>query len=162
MKLIADNIVPDSITRFFLADPSLVYLGLPDDDLVSLCYEKRYIPKENSIYKGMYNVDTDELVGIMKLELFTDVSVNIHLYLLTGLHHQGYSKAIGQACYDYVRDYCPNIHKIILMAPESCEHVHKAAERFGMNLEGKLTKVLMWRKKLQDVLLYAINVDRGE
>ncbi len=159
MKHRFKDISEAQITEFFLNDPNVAYLGLPDDDLQELFYNKTYTLKDNTIYKGIYL--KDELVSILKYEAFTRQTVNLHFYLSSKLHKKGYARGVEQAIYDYFIENTKAI-KAILMTPQSCTQVQGPAIGFGMVLEGRLTNAIVWRNEVMDVLIYSIELKRDE
>ncbi len=154
------DVSSQQITDFFLKDPNICYLGLPDEDLVDLYENKEYIPKENSIYKGVYDVD-DTLLCIVKYELFTLVSISLHFYISSTIHRTQQSIRIRDLLYKH---FCEEttMDKVILMVPHTCVHVQKAATAFGMTLEGRLTNSVKWRNEMADILLYGLELKRNK
>jgi RimJ/RimL family protein N-acetyltransferase len=150
------DITLEQVTKFFLADPALCYLGLSDDDLVSL-YENKCLHPINStvVFKGFY--DDGTLVSVLKYEWFTYETVNIHFYISTHLQRKGMSKVIGELICKYFKDSV-GAKKIIILIPHTCVHTLGATEKFGMIEEGRLTKSLTWRKELVDIVIKSINL----
>ena len=149
----------EQVTDFFLSDPALCYLALPDEDLINLHEKKIYIPSKEEYLFGVW--EKTKLVGIVRYSFFTSTSVNLHLYIHTEAHKTQLSKDIQQQVKNYIRDYTV-ASKIMLMVPKPCHHVQKPAKTFGFVLEGCLTDVLIWRKELVDVYIYSLNLQKSE
>ena len=153
------DITQEQVTEFFLNDPNVCYLGLPDADLYELYEDKIYRLKDNTIYKAIYL--RDELIAILKYEAFTQHTVNLHFYLSSKLHKKGYARSVEQAIYDYFIENTKAI-KAILMTPTTCTQVHGPAIGFGMVLEGRIEKSIVWRNEVMDILIYGIELKRDK
>lgn len=145
------------LNEFFLNDPKLSYLGLPDLDLAYL-YEKREFPiHPGIIHKGIFI--NNELVCVMKWEVFTAETGNFHMYVTSKLQKIGFTPELQKIIYQYFIDNT-NFIKGIIMIPSTCEHVQRSAKNFGFKVEGRLTKAMRWRKELVDIIIYAIEFKR--
>ncbi len=153
------DITEKEVTDFFLHDPNVCYLGLSDVDLHELYEDKIYRLKDNTIYKGIYL--KDELISILKYEAFTQQTVNLHFYLSSKLHKKGYARGVEQAIYNYFIENTTAI-KAILMTPQTCTQVQGPAIGFGMELEGRIKKAIVWRNELMDILIYGIELKRDK
>lgn len=145
------------MTEFFINDPKLCYMGLCDDDLVTLHETKKYVPHPLSLYKGI--CEGDDLIAVIKFEKFSDTAVNIHLYISSKLHGKGKTIEITDLVCKYLKD-TTDMKKVLIMTPRSCVHSCKAAEARGFILEGTITSGCLWRNKVEDVLIYALSIER--
>jgi len=153
------DIDAETLTDFFIKDPALCYLGLPDQDLVDLHKDKKFSKlSTTSVFKGFYSGET--LVSVLKYEWFTYDTVNVHFYIPTHLQRQGFSQEIGELICKYFVEHTIAI-KIIIMIPSTCAHTLKATTKFGMKEEGRLTKALRWRNEIVDIIIHSLNLTRG-
>lgn len=150
------KITNEEVADFFNNDPQLAYMGLSDDVLANLYHNKEYSPSEHSKLKGLYL--GDDLVFVFKYEHFTPVCLNIHCYLSSKLHHSDALKDITEFLTLWLHDKHPWTVKIITMIPDSCEHATNAAKKFGFIQEGCLTKAIIWRQELTDLLIYSMRI----
>jgi hypothetical protein len=144
------------IANFFLDDPTLANMGLSDEFLAELYYNKEYTPKDNSQFKGFYL--GDDLVFVFKYEHFTPVCLNIHCYLSSKLQRSGAFNDIQKILRDWTKENYPNITKVICMTPSSCPHIEAACLKFGFKKEGHIEKSMMWRQKLVDILIFGLEL----
>lgn len=151
------DVAPEQMTAFFLSDPKLCYMGLCDEDLANLYYNKEYTPSDMAHYQGIY--EEDSLIAVIKFEKFSIVAVNVHLYIKSSLHGKKKTIGITDLVCDYLRE-TTSMTKVLIMAPSSCEHSSKAALARGFVLEGTLTKACVWRQEVVDVLIYALEIKR--
>ena len=149
------DVSESELTDFFINDPKLAYLGLPDNDLVNLFYHHKYVPNSISFYKGVF--EDDRLICPFKIEFFTETTANLHLYLCSDLHKTGKIKEVEKEIRRWFLEET-YFQKVLIMAPETCDHVHGTAEYFGFVVEGRLTKAVRWRKELVDVIIYSDNI----
>lgn len=159
MYRVDTNIPQETIIKFFKEDPSLCYLGLPDYSLVALYEGHEIITKEGTYNLGVYL--GDELVFLMNYTYFTDTTINIHTYLKTKYQHTPMYASIQNELRKYFLENTKVI-KVIAMTPETCPHIHKTCEKYGFTLEGRLTKAIIWREKLVDLLLYGLILKEEE
>src|SRR6185503_9163738 len=82
---VSDTLTKEQITEFFLEDPALSYQSLHDYKLVDLYERKEYVKHEISHFLGVYL--GDELVFIMNYTYFSDIAINMHVYLKTKYQH---------------------------------------------------------------------------
>lgn len=150
------DITNEDIAKFFLEDPALAYMGLTDDFLVGLYYNRDYAPAENSLFKGFYL--GEHLVFVFKYELFTPICLNIHCYLNSRLHHSGAFGDIQGMLKGWTRENYPDIKKVIAMTPEPCKHIEAVCLKFGFKKEGHLAKAMIWRKELVDLLIFGMEI----
>jgi len=151
-------VTPEIVSQFFLSDPKLVCLGLPDDEMTTLFQTGQY-PCEDTNIAGVY--ENDRLIALHKFEYFTAHAINVHFYLNSELH--GTDK-LGQIFY-FMKNHLEqntNLMKVLFMVPSSCIHVQKAAEKFGLVKEGHITNVFVWRQEPCDIIIYGHDLERGE
>jgi L-amino acid N-acyltransferase YncA len=119
---------------------------------------KEYELHKNSVYIGVK--ENCDIIAILKYERFTELALNIHIYTHTWLQHKGTMVGIRKT----ILDYCETqpVNKLIIMAPEPCTQVIKAALRYGFKNEGQLTKVTMWRNQIVDLILFGYNLREAE
>lgn len=156
--LILKEVDTETAFKFFISDPKLSYIGLPDNDLAVLYHEGVYRITSDSCLCGIF--EEDELVCILRWELFTDWAINLHYYLSSKFHHK---KKLAEI-FDFMKDFFltkTEFNKAIIMAPSSCEHVIGPLEHFGFTLEGRITKCIKWRQELVDILIYGYILERG-
>lgn len=154
-----EDLTDGQITEFFINDPLLCYIGLPDNELAALYYTKKFVPDVQSIFKGIFN-GKNELICIVRYEQYTTIAVAVHFYLSSKEQKKGIALEIQKFLYDYFIE-TTDMLKVITMVPSSCEHVIKCAETFGMKLEGRLTKSIVWREEIVDLLCYGLELKRG-
>lgn len=154
VKEIDENIA----TAFFLEDPALCYIALPDHDLVSLYQEKKWYKTNGSYLIGIYV--EEELIFIMKYEFFTPIAVNVHFYLKSTLRNKGIFKDIQKLLKKWITNNT-NIRKILAMSPKSCEMIAHVCEKFGFVKEGHLKNSIIWRNKIDDLLIYGLNLENN-
>ena len=145
------SLTEQDISKFFTEDPKLCYLGLPDEDLVSLYQHEELLWSQTSQVFGI--TENDKLVSIVKWEYFTKNTINLHMYVGTAFQGKK-SLDIANFVKEYLRDNTKYL-KVLLMVPSTCEHVTNFAKYFGFELEGNITKSYTWRNTLVDILIFS-------
>ena len=156
MKLNLRPVSPQQVTEFFLNDPTLICLGMPDDEMVIL-HETGMYPCEGTNIDGVYDGDT--LIALNKYEYFTRETINMHFYLSSSLH--GTRKL--DEIFKYMKNYYETeteLLKVLFMVPSPCAHIHGVAKRYGFKQEGHLTNCFRWRQELVDITIYSQKLNR--
>lgn len=154
--IIKHDLSEQEISDFFINDPRLAYLGLSDKTLTYMYNYNIYEVNKNSKYAGIYD-DNNHLVAIFKWELFTDVTITLHLYVSSVLHSTGILYKIKEEMYDFFSK-STSFKKVIVPVPSNCPHVIKACEKLGFIHESTLTDCTMWRQELIDLLFYTMKL----
>lgn len=143
------------LNKFFFNDPKLAYLGISDDELSYMYEHKEYFMAPSSIHKGVYK-GNHELIAVLKYEKFTNETVNCHVYVASKYHKN--VDNIVQEVYDCIKDYLTKegYYKALIIVPEHCVHIQKAAPKYGFQFEAKITKCYKWRQELCDLLIYSV------
>lgn len=140
----------DIVKEFFLADLKLAYLSLPDSALVDLA-KNQYVVNSNERLIGFYS--DNKLIAVGRYESFTECAVTYHLYINSALHGTSTLNEINEIAHQYLKELGYKI--AIVFTPSSCVHVHKAAEKRGYVLNGRIPNGQIWRQQLVDTLIYS-------
>ncbi len=146
------DLTTEKIDDFFLSDPKLCYLGLCDDQLISLHYDKKFTINPGTVYAGLYD-SNDKLVSIATWKYFTRNAVIFHGYLPSSMHGKGMYGHVQEAMEKFFIAET-EVTKMIVVTPAQCKHISKLHKRYGYKFEGNITKSVVWRKKLQDALIF--------
>lgn len=151
-----EEVTEQEATEYFLKDPELCYMALPDHDLVSLYNEKKWYKSPSSHLLGV-KVD-GELIFLMKYEFFTPVAINVHFYLKTKLRDTGIFKDIEKLIALWIYNQT-TVRKVLAMTPITCPRIAHVCEKFGLKKEGHLTKTIKWRNEIVDLLIYGLDLE---
>lgn len=154
--IVTQEISREEAARFLLADSVLCNRALPDHELDEIAVSGEYKPFDTSRFIGMYNDGI--MISVTKWEYFTDVTVNIHVYISSLLHGKGVTKEI-QGIFKQWFATRTNFAKAVILAPGTCPIVHKSVEIAGFKLEGLLTKAMQWRGELVDLHIYGLDLN---
>lgn len=152
------ELTEDKISDFIINDPKLVYLGFSDQDLVQMHQEGKYECSPGSYYIGIED-ENEELICILKWELFERQVVSVHTYVKSSLHGKGAINKIYHFLYNHFVENT-DIRKVIIFAPEPCIHVIKAAKKLGFKKEGYISNACTWRKEVQGIFIYGLDIIR--
>ena len=154
--LCVKDISREDAEQFFLKDLELCKRALTDAELDNIMALSEYTPFDSSRFIGI--IHDNILIGVIKYEEFTNITVNLHLYLLSFLHGKDVFKDIHQPVTEwFIKN--TGYKKAVVLAPGCCSHVHGAAEIAGFKLEGKLEKAIEWRDKDEDIYVYALDLN---
>ncbi|MEI6183902.1 MAG: hypothetical protein WCP65_00125 [Bacteroidota bacterium] len=151
MKFAFKTIDNVKAAQFFLEDPLLCFMALGDEALKDFDNNRGYNPAPCTI-TGIYH--KNKLICIVQATLFTESTVSLHLYLKSNLHHSGILKPLHIEYGKYLQKYYPNLKKVMIISPTPCKHVHDAIKGLGFKQEGCLTKSMIWRGQLVDLLIF--------
>ena len=149
------KITSQDISKFFISDNRLCQIGLPDDELEYIDKYNEYPIKKDSEFLGVYSDDT--LIALIRLELFTPLSVLCHIYLSTKYQGKKLLKEIIDTLVIHLQENTDFI-KIMVPVPEPCVHVQRPAEAYGFKKEGHMKDIINWRGELVDLLWYGLDI----
>ena len=156
MNLIfSEGVLQSEIDSFFKEDPTLAYLALSDNDLCELYETKSLAIKDSSVYFKV--CDGSDIVSIIKCEKFSEMAVCAHVYVASRYHHKGVYPKVCDLLVDYLLEHT-GFTKVVLTVPKPCEHVSKAAIKYGMRLEAELKDIVIWRQKVVNLLYYILDI----
>lgn len=150
-----EDVTESELTNFFIEDPRLAYLALSDTDLTQLHEEKRLGKSYNSAYFKV--TKKDEIVSIIKCEKFSELAACTHLYIKSKYHHTGLYPKVCDLLVNHILAVT-DFKKIILTVPKPCEHVGRAAVKYGMRLGAELENIVIWRQKPVNLLYYTLDI----
>ena len=141
----------DTISSFFLHDPKLALLALPDEDLHTLKMEGKFYLDLNVQAEGVY--EDGELIGVLMWNLFTNMVINMHLYLNSVHHGTGKFKDVHTSLISWAKE-TPSLTRIVVFSPSTCPHIHTAMLGVGFELEGRMKEAIEWRQEIVDLLIF--------
>lgn len=147
------------ISDFIINDPKLAYMGFSDTELTAMYQNKKYPLAPGSYYVGIE--DDKELIAILKWEAFTEITLNIHLYIASKYHGKGVLKDVYKFLYSHFLKET-NIKKLLIMSPDCCPHTCKAAVKMGFKLQAQLANTMMWRQQLVGINIYSLDIEGKE
>jgi hypothetical protein len=153
MYRLSTDIPEEDIKQYFLDDPALCYQSLHDYKLVDLYERQEYKRYDEVSFIGAYL--GEELVFLMNYTYFSDIAINMHVYLKTKYQHSPMYGEIQELLREYFLTNTKVI-KVIAMSPAPCTHVQKTCERYGFKLEGTLKNALTWRQEVVDLYIYGL------
>ena len=145
----------EDVASFFLHDPKLALLALPDEDLHTLKVEGKFYLDSDAYAEGVY--EDGEMVGVLRWNMFTDIVINIHFYLNSKHHGTGKSKDVHASILKWVGE-SGRVRRIVVFSPSPCEHVHRALLGAGFEQEGRIKESMRWRQQVVDMLIYGRNL----
>jgi hypothetical protein len=145
------------VNDFFKNDPQLAYLGLSDMALDYLYHKGTIIVSDEALLFGVYS--DNELIAHLQAEPWSDVCVNMHMYVSTKLHHSGTIRQVKDQMIKYLLDNT-RYSKAVLFIPSACPHVIEVAKAFGLNHEGTISNCMVWRQKVVDMVIYGLDIKR--
>lgn len=149
------KVSPEEVQSFFNNDPRLCYIGLSDAEIAEMYHTGSYQISPHSNYIAMkYN---DDIISVMKFEWFTPIAINCHMYLHSQLQNQDYSLHVTSEFKKYLTEFC-RASKALITCPSDCIHIQKYALKQGFVKEGHIKDATIWRTKLNDVLIYSLDI----
>lgn len=151
------EVTEQELTAFFLSDPKLIILGLPDEELVYLHENKEFKCHPGSMFIEILE-DDGTSVGVVRWEFFTQISIVIHVFLRSKYHGSNKLGEIYQFVYKHLQTNT-NIRKVIAFISSSCIHVIKAVEKHGFKKDGSIPNCLIWREKVVGIEIYSVDIE---
>ncbi len=155
MYRIVAELTIEELTDYFLSDPALCYLALPDSQLTNLYENREFIIPPLSYILGIYL--GNELVAVLNYTYFSEICVNIHPFLRSKYHHTPMWGEIQEHLRRYFIENT-QVKKVIAMVPKPCKNIHKTCRRYGFKLEGRILNSVIWRNEITDTLMYGLTI----
>ncbi len=133
------------VIKQIMCDPKLFKASMPDVDLVDF-EAGTWEPRQDLTY---LNYDGK---AIIRLEQVSSIAVCIHPHLHSDFWGNGTSHMLEEELEKWLVEntqYC----KAIIMTPQCCREVLQAAVREGYSLEGILTASVLWRDKVENLII---------
>lgn len=143
------------ITNFFKQDPVLCSLGLQDFDIKTLNDTGEFPDYPESTWFG-YSLE-GELISLVRMEIFTQISVLCHIYVKSAYHKKGVLRRVKDMAVAHVKNNT-DFKAIVVPVPSACTHVVGPLESFGFKKVGHMTNMIMWRGQLEDLLWYQLEI----
>ena len=134
-----------AVIKQIMCDPLLFNASMPDEDIAAF-KAGTWEPNDNAIY---LNYDDKAIIRLYPL---TNLSVDMHIHLKSEFWGTGVSDEMSKHIEQYLIEntqFC----KIVIQTPACCREVLKAATRDGYSLEGILTASILWRDKVENLIL---------
>lgn len=148
------------LTEFFLSEPQLVLLGMPDEEMIYLHEHKEFKCGAGSYFVEILG-DNGESLGVIRWEFFTPISIVVHMFLRHKYHHSTVLKDIYQFIYRHLLENT-KVRKMIAFITSSCIHVVKAAEKLGFTKNGSIPNCLVWRNEVVGLDIYSVDIKEGQ
>lgn len=143
------EISKEEIVTFFTNDPKLAFKSLADEILDYMYHGKDIEFHRNSNVLGLFI--NDELIVIFKYQHFSNVAVNVHLYIATKARSKEFFNGVFQFLKAWVKEKHPHVCKAVVITPSTCKHVLKLLPKYGFKLEGTIEKAMKWRLEIVDI-----------
>lgn len=157
MKLYIASINSYIMTQFLLSDPKLIAMSMSDDALKDLDKGLGFSTNSKTIL-GVYT-EEKELICCYLVSLFTNETLELHMYLATKYHHSGVARKAFFTLIKYFKEHT-TYTGIFTMAPTMCTHIGPTVLSWGFKFIGILPKAMIWREKLQDLNIYIKEIKR--
>jgi len=146
----------EEIKEFFYKEPKLFHSAFSLSDLEM--YDKgTWKPRTDARYLRMSK--NKKLLGFLRFEEFTSVSVIWHWYLSSEHWGSGITALLDDLVVDWFK-HNTYYHKIIGLVPEKCKEVIKAGTRAGMLIEGCLIGGVHWGEDVCNLVIMSKFIKR--
>ena len=131
--------------------------SMPDEDIA--VYEKgEWVPATDC--QHLVCDLEGESIAIIRLYAVSNLTVDMHVHLIPEYWGKGVSNHLQPAIEKFLEEntnYC----KIVIQTPQCCRQVLQAATREGFELEGILTSAILWRNKIENIVLMSKFLNLG-
>ena len=146
-----------AVSAFFLGDPKLCLMGLPDGHLYYLNKFNKYpsFPEETTY--GLY--EKDILIAVVMFEEYNKDTLTMHFYLSTN----NLRKDVVVRFYSTVEDMLRKNYshtKVAVFIPESCVHVQKVVQAIGFKFKETVKEGITWRGIVESLDIYETRINR--
>lgn len=149
-----------NIINRVLGNDQLAQISLTDAELEEF-QAGTYDPVANPDDNFLAIIDDHKVIAILKYEAFTPLAISCHMFIHPDYWGSKCSYKIIPAIENWFKKHT-QIHKLIVMSPESCTHVHMTAAKNGFWLEGCLTGAMYWRGQVEALLIFSKFINRRD
>lgn len=133
------------VIKQIMCDPVLFKASMTDEDIN--CFQKgNWTPRADNTYLNYDNK------AIIILDQVSPLTVCSHPHLKSEFWGTGESHKLEVELEKYLLSVT-NYRKVIIMTPQCCREVLKAATREGYALEGILTASTLWRDQVENLII---------
>lgn len=148
----------DLIKKIMLEDPKLFYACSSDDELVDYGLSQ-WNPNSNQNYLVLRQ--EGEIIGYGHWNYITNITADGHARLCSKYWGSGLSQEAYKAAEDWFKEHT-QVYKFVLKIPQSQEHALKAAAAAGYEVEGVLMGAIVWRNKVENLILMSKFIRRDK
>lgn len=162
--LTVSDVTPEQITQFYLIDPKLCKMSLPDHQLKSLMETGEYISDEGDTYLGVYL--QDELVALFRYEpVFRNddpKNIWIHVYIHSWLHGVDFRRDVQLVLVDWFLEHTL-VKRVNMQVPMCCKHVQDSIDLDDKwSRDGIIPKEeSIWRGEPMEFIIYTMELKHG-
>lgn len=98
-----------------------------------------------------------ELCGMFELKDFNKITLDAHIYIMPRYQNGLLSLKAVKAAKEYLKENT-EIYRVITTVPIECEHVHKFLKKTDFEINGLIPKSIIFNDKLQDTVLYSLQI----
>jgi RimJ/RimL family protein N-acetyltransferase len=139
-----------NLVKEVMTNKALFEASMPDEDIAAL-KEGQWNP---SPYGWTYlKLEKDnKIIGILRYMHLSNITVDLHWHLLPEYWGSGLSDKFQEELEKWFRKNT-KVFKITVQTPSACKHTIKAAARVGYEIEGMLIGAIVWRDKVEHLVL---------
>lgn len=136
-----------------------LFLASMSDPEIEEFKEGTWKPDETQEYVGLYL--GGELIGVVRYRFITQIMIEWHWHLLPDYWGTGNTEEFCNLVEEYLRDNTGCL-KILVQTPQSCKEVARSASRNGFDLEGILVSCVVWRGRIDHMVLMSKFIKRDK
>lgn len=143
---------PETIKRI-LYHPDLINVVFSTDEQKEI-KDKIHVFSKNEFYLGIYQNSPEELLGLVRCQAISTITVNWHFHLLPKYWGKGIGDMTDNKAIEWLIKNT-NFKKVMIQSPSCCKEVIKACDRNGYKIEGLLTNAIVWNNNIEHLVIMA-------
>ena len=155
--MIINEIGIEETTKFFLEDPKLCVMGLPDNYLYYLDKHKTFPATPGEVVYGLYK--DNQIVATIMFQEHDKNTVVMHFYLSTN----NLRKNIVRRFYPVIEEMLTKEYtqkEVMVAIPQSCLHVMEVVQAIGFQFKKTIVDGITWRGAIEDLHYYKTKINK--
>ena len=134
----------------YLQLPEMHTVALPDNE-IALILELKTDQLINSDKWLVLRLD-EMIVGFVRWNYFTSITAIVHGYLQQAYWGTSISDEFDSLTCKWFAENT-HVHKLSVLSPAPCKHVHLACARWGYEIEGVSIGAIVWRNRVEHLVI---------
>jgi RimJ/RimL family protein N-acetyltransferase len=143
------------LIKELMTDEKLFKASMPDEEF-QLLEEGYWEPNPDYDYVVVYKDNSP--LGLVRYSRISNITVDAHHQLLSKYWGQDEIKNIDNLFVHYLLEFT-GYRKIMVRIPTDCTHTLKAAAKLGYQIEGVLTDAVIWRNRLNHIVIMSKSIN---
>ncbi len=139
-----------------LLDPAFQEVALVDDEVAKIKQNLLSFLRDSN---WLILSSGHDIIGYLRFAYFSSISASVHGYVKPKYWGLGISDEFNKKVDEWFK-LNTTVFKLIVFTPRCCEQVIKAVVRMGYEIEGVMMLAVVWRQKVENLVILSKFIHR--